>query len=56
MRTGRVAAWLTAGVGALCLMHLVRHRYSDWFDTMPVSVGRWLDMNSESSVAHPLRR
>lgn len=43
--------WLLAGVGVLCVMHLVLHGNSAWFDTMPVGVGRWLDMNSESSVS-----
>lgn len=50
MQDRAAAGWLLAGVGVLCVMHLVLHRYSAWFDTMPVGVDRWFDMNSESSV------
>lgn len=51
MRTKRLMGWLAGGVVTLVVLHLLLHGFSAWFDRMPIAVGRWLDMNSESSVA-----
>lgn len=46
-----MVAALGAGVAVLGALHVVLHLNHDWFDALPAGIGRWLDMNSESSLA-----
>lgn len=46
-----MAGWLMLGVAILGVLHMVLHSYEEQFENLPVPVGRWFDMNSESSIA-----